>query len=152
MNDRLPRSNLLLLAATILATVLFGAHAKADDADDIRQRLLQWTDDFNSGRKEAACDLFSKTLQSTVQGQGEADYATRCALIAKAIDDPSRDFRYSVDIKDIGVDGDLGFVRLDWTLTIMPGNLSSLEPGLDIFRREADGVWRIVRYMSYEVE
>jgi ketosteroid isomerase-like protein len=126
--------------------------AFADGADEIRQRIEQWTDDFNSGRKEAACDLFSKALQSTVQGQGEADYATRCALISKAIDDPSRDFRYSVDIKEIGVEGDLGFVRLDWTLTITPGDETSLEPGMDIFRREADGVWRIVRYMSYEGE
>lgn len=126
--------------------------AAAGPADDIRQRLEQWTDDFNNGRTEAACDLFSKTLQSTVQGQGEADYTTRCALLSKAIDDPDRDFRYSVDIRDIGVDGDLAFMRLDWTLTITPGNATSLEPGLDIFRREADGVWRIVRYMSYEGE
>jgi hypothetical protein len=43
-------------------------------------------------------------------------------------------------------------VRLDWTLTITPGDETSLEPGMDIFRREADGVWRIVRYMSYEGE
>src|SRR5690606_16601504 len=112
--------------------------AMADAADDIRQRLEQWTDDFNNGRKKPACDLCSKTLESTVQGQGEAGYETRCALISKAIDDTDRNFHYSLDIKDIGVDGDLGFVRLDWTLTIMPGNMKSIEPGLDIFRREAD--------------
>jgi ketosteroid isomerase-like protein len=140
----------LLLAAGIAAA--FAGSAAAGPADDIRQRLEQWTHDFNNGRKAAACDLFSKTLQSTVQGQGEADYTTRCALLSKAIDDPDRDFRYSVDIKDVGVDGDLAFVRLDWTLTITPGGVTSLEPGLDIFRREADGAWRIVRYMSYEVE
>lgn len=139
----------LVLAAGVAA---LSAPALADSAGEIRERLEQWTDDFNNGRKEAACDLFSRTLQSTVQGQGEAGYETRCALVSKAIDDPERDFVYGLDIKEIGVDGDLAFVRLDWTLTIKPGGEKSLEPGLDIFRREADGVWRIVRYMSYENE
>jgi len=138
-----------LLAASVAA---LSAPALADSTSEIRGRLEQWTDDFNNGRKEAACDLFSRTLQSTVQGQGEAGYEKRCALISKAIDDPVRDFRYSLDIREIGVDGDLAFVRLDWTLTIEPGGETSLEPGLDIFRREADGAWRIVRYMSYESE
>lgn len=139
------------IAAAILA-VIWSGPCLADDADEIRQRIEKWTDDFNNGRREASCDLFSKTLKSDVQGQGEADYATRCALISKAIDDPQRDFRYSVDIKEIGVEGDLAFVRLDWTLTILPEGTTSLEPGIDIFRREADGVWRIVRYMSFESE
>ncbi len=138
-------------AAAIVALLWCGP-ALADDAGEIRQRIEKWADDFNNGRKQAACDLFSKTLKSDVQGQGEADYATRCALISKAIDDPQRDFRYSAEIKEIGVDGDLGFVRLDWTLTILPGGETSLEPGIDIFRRESDGVWRIVRYMSFESE
>lgn len=140
-----------LLLAVGIAAVSAGS-AAAGPADEIRQRIAQWTDDFNNGRKAAACDLFSKTLQSTVQGQGEAGYTTRCALLSKAIDDPDRDFRYSVDIEEIGVEGDLAFVRLDWTLTITPGDITSLEPGLDIFRREPDGAWRIVRYMSYEAE
>lgn len=140
----------LLLSAGIAAAC--AGSAAAGPADEIRQRIAQWTDDFNNGRKAAACDLFSKSLQSTVHGQGEAGYTTRCALLSKAIDDPDRDFRYSVDIREIGVEGDLAFVRLDWTLTITPDGVTSLEPGLDIFRREADGVWRIVRYMSYEAE
>lgn len=136
----------------LLFAAAFGCcgQAFAGEADEIRQRIERWADDFNGGRKEAACDLFSKALKADVQGQGETDYAFRCALIAKAIDDPDRDFRYSVEIKEIGVEGDLGFVRLDWTLTIMPGGVKSREPGIDIFRREADGVWRIVRYMSFE--
>jgi steroid delta-isomerase len=50
--------------------------------------------------------------------------------------------------------GDTAVVRLDWTLTVRPrdggGESVSLEPGLDVFRREGDGRWRIVRYMAYE--
>ena len=49
--------------------------------------------------------------------------------------------------------GDAAVVRLTWTLTIRPkdgGEVTSVEPGLDVFRRERDGRWRIVRYIAYE--
>lgn len=146
------RSAIAVSTSALGALLLLGAPVRADDAAEIRQRLERWTQAFNAGRKAEACELFSKTLLSSVQGQGEADYETRCALISKALDDPDRDFHYSADIKEIDVEGDLAFVRLDWTLTVSPGGARSLEPGLDIFRREADGAWRIVRYMSYEVD
>jgi ketosteroid isomerase-like protein len=48
------------------------------------------------------------------------------------------------------VDRDMAIVRLTWTLTVTPGDIMSIEPGLDVFRREADGRWRIIRYMAYE--
>jgi len=34
-------------------------------------------------------------------------------------------------------------VRLTWTLFITPLNVTSVEPGIDVFRKEADGQWRI---------
>ena len=44
-------------------------------------------------------------------------------------------------------------VRLTWTLKVRQrdsGKLStSVEPGLDIFRRQGDGHWRIIRYIAY---
>jgi steroid delta-isomerase len=124
--------------------------AAADDAAEIRARLEQWTQDFNAGRKDAACDLFSKELISDFRGQGEANYATRCALITKAIDDPSRKFHYQLHINEIIPKADLAIVRLNWTLEVSPPGQKEVEVGMDIFRKEADGVWRIIRYMSYE--
>ena len=103
--------------------------AVADDAAEIRARLVQWTEDFNAGHKDAACDLFSKELISDFRGQGEANYATRCALIAKAIDDPNRKFRYQLHIKEIMTGADLAVVRLDWTLEISPPGQKSDRAG-----------------------
>jgi steroid delta-isomerase len=124
--------------------------AAADDAAEIRARLQQWTEDFNAGRKDRACDLFSKDLISDFRGQGEANYATRCALITKAIDDPKRTFRYQLDIKEIIAGANLAVVRLVWTLEVSPPGQKERESGMDIFRKEQDGVWRIIRYMAYE--
>lgn len=137
----------------LAALTLFNAPpASADDAAAIRDRLMLWMQQFNSRDAAGACELFSKELVSDVRGQGEAGYDTRCALITKALGDPARRFRYTPDIREIIVDGDLAVVRLTWTLSIDPGDVTVREPGLDVFRREADGRWRIIRFMAFEAE
>ena len=141
-----------LRLAIVAAVLLFGglAPALAAPADEIRGRLLRWADDFNAGRAEAACEIFSKDLVSDYRGQGEGDYAARCRLLKRAISDPARTFHYEPLIKEIIVEGDLGVVRLGWTLTVTPGEIKVVEPGMDIFRKEADGAWRIIRFMAYD--
>ncbi|MBZ9934771.1 nuclear transport factor 2 family protein [Mesorhizobium sp. BR1-1-16] len=143
-----------LRAVTLAAGVMAACSgpALADSAAAIRARLLRWADDFNAGRKAEICDLFSKDLISDYRGQGEANYTTRCRLLARAIDDPAREFRYVPEIKEVIVEGDLAMVRLDWTLTVTPGDIKVVEPGMDIFRKETDGQWRIIRFMAYEEE
>jgi steroid delta-isomerase len=150
--ERLRTNTRFGLLLSILALPLCCGSAAADDAADIKARLQQWTTSFNSRDKTAACDLFSKSLVSDVRGQGEADYTTRCAIISKAIDDPQRSFHYDLNIKEVIVDRTIAIVRLDWALKISPGDVTSTETGLDVFRKEADGRWRIIRYMSYDNE
>jgi ketosteroid isomerase-like protein len=48
--------------------------------------------------------------------------------------------------------GDMAVVRLTWTSTVTGGTggeVKSVEPGMDIFRRQPDGSWKIMRYMAY---
>lgn len=123
---------------------------RADDAADIRARLVQWAKDFNAGRKAQACDLFSQRLVSDYRGQDEAGYATRCRLLERAIDNPVHQFHYDPAIKEVMVAGDLAIVRLDWILTVTPGDIRTVDTGLDVFRKEADGAWRIIRSIAYE--
>jgi uncharacterized protein (TIGR02246 family) len=140
----------VVLLALLALTSMPPAHAA--DTDDIRARLEQWTEDFNAGRADEVCDLFSKEAISNYRGQPERNYEEICALLQKSLADPARDYRYQLDLREIIVEGDLAVVRLTWTLFVSPLNITSVEPGMDIFRREADGKWRIVRYMAYEEE
>jgi steroid delta-isomerase len=45
-------------------------------------------------------------------------------------------------------------VRLVWTLKINPvgsaNEAVTQEPGIDIFRKQPDGGWKIIRYIAYE--
>lgn len=140
------------LLCAILALQFCCADAVADDAADITARLRQWTASFNNRDKAAACDLFSKSLVSDVRGQGAAGYDARCAIVSGALDDPRRSFHYDLDIKEVIVDKTIAVVRLDWVLRISPGDVTSTEIGLDVFRKESDGRWRIVRFMAYSPE
>jgi uncharacterized protein (TIGR02246 family) len=134
----------------LAAFVALAAPAAASDGDDIRNRLSQWTDAFNAGEKDAICDLFSKQAISDFRGQPERNYDEICALLHDSLDDPARDFHYDLDIHEIIVEGDLAVVRLTWTLFISPLNVTTVEQGMDVFRHEADGKWRIIRYIAYE--
>jgi uncharacterized protein (TIGR02246 family) len=133
---------LLMLALTLPAS--------ANEAGDIRARLEKWTDNFNGGRAEDVCDLFSKEAISDYRGQPERTYDEICALLKRSLADPSRKFHYQLDLRETIVAGDLAVVRLVWTLFVSPTNGTSTEPGMDVFRKEADGKWRIIRYMAYE--
>ena len=139
-----------LVAGIALAFLSLAAPALADDAAEVRARLEGWAKAFNEGRTQEACELFSKDLVSDVQGQAEAGYAERCAVLSRVMNDPDRSFSYSPDIKEVILAGDLAVVRLTWTLTVMPGNDVSQESGLDVFRKEPDGVWRIIRFMAFD--
>jgi len=143
--------NALLRGVLAASLALTGAPtALAAAADDIRARLEQWTDDFNAGRADGICDLFSKQAISNYRGQPERSYDEICGLLQDSLADPARDYRYELEIREIIVEGDLAVVRLVWTLFIAPLNITSIEPGIDVFRREADGKWRIFRYLAYE--
>ena len=73
-------------------------------------------------------------------------------MLQRSLSDRSRADQYSV--KGIIVAGDLAVVRLVWTLKVgrkdSVAEVSSDEPGMDIFRRQPDGSWKISRYIAYE--
>ena len=122
----------------------------SQDASAIRATLEQWTDDFNNRRIDKVCDLFARDTIANFRGQPERGYEEICSLLQQSLTDSAKTFAYALDIKEVIVAGNIAAVRLEWTLQISPLNVTSVEPGVDIFRREADGKWRIMRYLAYE--
>ena len=141
-------------AAALGAT--FGPPGWADTADsvqkEIRGALEAWRTAFNERSDQQVCDLFARDLVANYEGEPERDYASLCQMLQEVLQDRERTYRYSLQINEILVYGDSAVVRLVWTLEIdKPGDRKEIieEPAVDIFRRQADGSWKISRYLAY---
>jgi uncharacterized protein (TIGR02246 family) len=154
----LKRLVLAILSAAywLMAAAASPAAAQSDAGAEkaIRDALSRWTVDFNARDATRICELFAPDLRYDFRGSPERDYDAMCSLLHRALGDRSKTFTYSFDIKEIIVSGDIAVVRLVWTSRLTQEGSSqvteSKEPGLDVFRRQADGRWRIARFLAYE--
>jgi ketosteroid isomerase-like protein len=148
------RSKTTVLPVLALLLVMFGAPVLADDAaTEVECTLTSWMAEFNAGKTARICDLFAAEVRADYRGYPTRDHQAVCDLLTKSLTDETRSYRYALDVREILVFGDIAVVRLVWTLTIKEKDgreIESVEPGMDVFRRQADGSWKIVRYMAYE--
>lgn len=147
----MPARFALLLVASFMTTT--HAAAAPDAEQQIRAALTRWTEDFNARRTERICELFAPELRYDYRGFMERGYEDVCALLKRSLDDPARRFRYALDVREVLVAGDLAVVRLVWILNVShdgAATTTSEEPGMDVFRRQPDGSWKIIRYIAYE--
>ncbi len=125
-------------------------------ATAIRSALASWTSAFNARDTAHVCDVFAPDLRYDAGPILNGTYSGLCDRLRHLISNPEPTFRYALDrINDIITAGNLAVVRLDWTLTATPAQgppETSHEAGMDIFRRQPDGSWKIVRFMAYNAE
>jgi steroid delta-isomerase len=147
--------NALGFALLALVAFLPPLKALAEDSAEvaIRSALAQWTQDFNNRNAEKACSLFAQDLRYDFRGYPERDYRDICDRMQRSLGDASKTYSYDPDVREIIVSGDIAVVRLVWRLTVTLPNgqrVVSVEPGMDVFRKEPDGAWKIIRYIAYE--
>ena len=144
------------IGAAVALAAPFGPPSQADTADsaqrEIRAALEAWRTAFNARDDRQVCDLFARDVVANYEGEPERDYASLCQMLQTALQDRVRTYRYSLKVNEILVYGDSAVVRLVWTLEIdKTGGRKEIieEPAVDMFRRQADGSWKISRYLAY---
>ena len=146
--------NVALAVALLSVLLVSQAFAQSSAEVEIRAAFTQWTEDFNAARGEKVCDLFAKDLMSDYRGVPERGYERQCQILQAAFADGARRYHYALVIKEILVFGEIAIARITWTLTIRQTTsgveTKIVEPGLDVFRRDSDGKWRIIRYLAYD--
>jgi uncharacterized protein (TIGR02246 family) len=149
-----------IVACSVLAAIALAAPlvpvAEADTfeagQDEIRAALERWQLVFNDRDEQRVCDIFAPDVVANYDGEPERDYTSLCQILQTAVHDSDKTYRYSLKINDILVYGETAVVRLVWTLEIVKhGDSKEIveEPAVDIFRRQADGSWKISRYLAY---
>jgi len=150
------------IAGVLFAVVALVAPSTCAEADstlsaqsEIRSALEKWTIAFNARDSSKVCSVFAPDLISNYQGQPQRNYSSLCDQLKRSVGDPATSYRYALDLQEIIVSGDLAVVRLIWTLTLRrekePTETTIVEPGLDVFRRQSDGAWKIERFIAYPV-
>lgn len=146
----------LLSCSLALAATAAPVAAQPEDTPElaIRKLLSGWTEEFNAGNAAGICDLFARDLRYDYRGFPERGYDDMCSLLHRSLGQRDKKFAYSLDIKEIMASGDLALVRLVWTLRVQSKGgaapVETKEHGIDVFRRQSDGAWRIVRFIAYE--
>ena len=144
------------LLAFLLASLWCVGLARAENADEtaIRDALSKWAEDFKARNSERICDLFDPALRYDFRGAPERGFENICTLLRRSLSDKTKRYTYAANIKEVIVSGDLAVVRLVWTLKVKRVGAAretvSREPGIDIFRKQPDGSWKIFRYLAYE--
>lgn len=153
---RLPRRFLALILTClfIVVTAVPGWTDASADKAAISDRLHRWAAAFNARDVAGVCDLFAPDLISTVPEALDAGRDVVCARLAAVLARRDVQFHYSPDIREIVLSGDIAVVRLYWTLTIQRGDDREVgrEAGMDIFARQPNGEWSIVRFMAFSID
>lgn len=147
----------LAACLAIFSTIVTGSGARADEATDkqaIIERLDGFADAFNARNVSKLCDLFAPDLIATIPLALETTRDKLCGNLDRLLAIKDLQLHYDhPDIREVIISGDLAVVRLVWTLTARKGDMedATQEGGLDIFRRQPDGRWSIVRMAAFPV-
>jgi len=142
------------LAVVVVAHLASAAPAEPAAEAEIRAALARWTDAFNARRGDEVCDLFAQDLIARYRGAPERGHDRQCRMLRDALADPGRRLHNALVVEEVLVFGDVAIARVVWTQTVRDTatgkETRTVEPGLDVFRREPDGRWRIFRYLAFD--
>jgi ketosteroid isomerase-like protein len=144
---------LMAWAIALLACFVPAATAAGDDRAVIRAELDAWTQAYNARQRDSICGIFSKELRYKFGEVPDRGYNDVCIALRGLLADKTIRSHYTLDLREILVYGDIAVVRLIWILDESKAGsnhtVRSLEPGMDIFQRQKDGSWKIIRYLAY---
>ena len=157
MPNRLRINALRCLAAIAIGLLVWSLPAlaadRADGAATIRAEFVDWTQAYNARQADKVCGICSEDFRYKFGEVQDRGYNDVCPALRRLLGDETHRSHYTLDLREILVYGDIAVVRLIWTLdSSQPGSsatVRTLEPGMDIFKRQNDGTWKIIRYLAY---
>jgi ketosteroid isomerase-like protein len=132
----------------------FGAAQQVTDSaaavQSIRAALDHWVTAANREDWKAAARVWAPDLVGWYPGQPDDTYAKEMDQAAHP--KPGRTkTRYEVKVAEVMVSGPLAVVRDIWRFTTAPGMPDSsvaVVRSYEVWRRQADGQWKIARWIS----
>jgi ketosteroid isomerase-like protein len=143
----------LLVLSSVLAPRSGWAQANADSTGavrTIRKSLADWVAAANRQDWRAAAQVWAPDLVGWYPGQPDDTYAKE--MESAAHPNPARPkTRYEVNVVEVMVSGPLAVVRDIWRFTTAadkPDSSVAVVRGFEVWRKQADGHWKIARWIS----
>ena len=157
----------LMIFSVLMSNCSYSAH-QADTVKDVLRPFHEWQAAFNAKDNKRVCDLFSKDLtwvtvypgyakeNQTNKALPEKNFEQICTGLKRTINDTNYQHRYTSEIKDVVMSGDLAVVSVVWTLhTYSVASKKTTivkEISIDIMKKQPnDHTWKMIRFMAYEV-
>jgi ketosteroid isomerase-like protein len=144
---------LLIIMSVLLITGTLCAAENRQDNENFKRIFSEWTNAFNRKDLIGSCELFSKDMIADYQNVPTKNYQTVCDGFKK-IFKGKRDYKYQFKLHQVYQSDKLAAVRITWYLEIWEKDKllsATQDEGLDIFKLEEQGTWRIVNYIGYPV-
>lgn len=126
----------------------------ATDDEAVRRAVEKLARDFNARDAKAVMSNFDADVLLVSPHHPDVDYKTMDEGFAKAYGKPPETpYRVITKIEEVGVSGDLAFVRLMWLREAKDDKrLLRREKDFEIWRRQPDGRWKLARGYSFTFE
>lgn len=121
------------------------------DEEAVRRAVEKLVRDFNARDAKAVMSNFDADVVLVSPSHPDVDYRTMDEGFAKAYEKPTATtYNVITKVEEIGVSGDLAFVRLIWLREATgDGRLLRREKDFEIWRRQTDGRWKLARGYSF---
>ncbi len=142
----------LVLALPVSAAAEDGATGRTADARQaISARLAAWAEDFNAGRTDGLCDLFSEDLRASVRGEPVRGFEAMCEQFRRSASDRATRMTYAPKVDDVLLLDGGAVASVTWVLRVQRGVVDTqfVERAQYVFRPGPDGDWKVVRLFSY---
>jgi steroid delta-isomerase len=123
----------------------------ARDEAEIRHALADWVTAFNGGDYARAATVWAPDLIGWYPGAPDDTYADEQAAATRPREQGAPRVEYALAIDEVMVSGDLAVVRDTWTEVVRRKDAparSRTFRSFEVWRRQADGHWRIARWID----
>ena len=148
--------NFLLLFFSFILPLSIAAQQQNNSTDNpetkqIRKTFQDWVEAYKKRDLAGTMAILDRKIIFSFQGAPDADYETLEKGYIKAFAGSQRS-EWVPEYEEIKASGELGFVRSVWKRNkTESGVVTTVEKnrGIDIFQRQPDGSWKIIRSLNY---
>lgn len=147
----LKKTFLLLFLALITSFV----NAQKDEPGEINSILTDWVESFNSGNYQKSVSIYSPDFIGYYPNESDLNFKNIEEQYKHIFNNKNLSVKLEVDIREINVSGNLGFVQLILKAIIKPK--FSTEPGVALDKgiqvwKKSEGGWKLFRSSTFPMQ